>query len=77
MTIFTNPKKPDRDINRQSLFNFILSGGITYSTGRGIVLERMQDTFFEGAILPVINPYEALIEGLEESEGAIDQPERK
>lgn len=36
--------------------------GIAYSTSRGIVLERMQGTFFEGVILPVIDPFEELIE---------------
>jgi hypothetical protein len=30
--------------------------GIAYSTARGIVVERTQGTFFNGAILPVINP---------------------
>lgn len=29
--------------------------GMAYSTARGIVLERTQGTFFNGAILPVIN----------------------
>lgn len=35
--------------------------GIIYSTARGIILERTQGTFFDGVILPVINP-NALIE---------------
>lgn len=30
--------------------------GIAYSTARGIVVERTQGSFFNGAILPVINP---------------------
>jgi len=30
--------------------------GIAYSTARGIVLERTQGSFFNGAILPVLNP---------------------
>lgn len=30
--------------------------GIVYSTARGIILERTQGTFFNGVILPVINP---------------------
>lgn len=30
--------------------------GIIYSTARGIILERTQGTFFNGVILPVINP---------------------
>lgn len=42
--------------------------GIAYSTSRGIILERMQGTFFEGVILPVINPIKSVIEA-EEDEG--------
>lgn len=34
--------------------------GISYSTARGIILDRTQHTDFNGAILPVINPYELL-----------------
>ena len=30
--------------------------GIAYSTARGIVVERTQGSFFNGAILPVLNP---------------------
>lgn len=30
--------------------------GIVYSTARGIILERTQGTFFNGVILPVMNP---------------------
>jgi hypothetical protein len=30
--------------------------GIVYSTARGIVLERTQNTYLKGAILPVIDP---------------------
>jgi hypothetical protein len=30
--------------------------GIVYSTARGIILERTHGTFFNGIILPVINP---------------------
>ncbi len=44
-----------------------LSGGlgnvlasITYSTSRGILMTRLQDTAFQGFILPVINPNELL-----------------
>ena len=36
--------------------------GISYSTARGIILERMQGTFFASVILPVINPFQALID---------------
>ncbi|NUO03352.1 MAG: hypothetical protein HUU01_22300 [Saprospiraceae bacterium] len=33
---------------------------ITYSTSRGILMTRLQDTAFQGFILPVINPNELL-----------------
>ncbi|MDZ4679366.1 MAG: hypothetical protein SH848_20540 [Saprospiraceae bacterium] len=33
---------------------------ITYSTSRGILMTRLQDTAFQGFILPVINPDELL-----------------
>jgi hypothetical protein len=36
--------------------------GMAYSTARGIVFERTRGTFFEGVILPVIDPFELLME---------------
>ena len=36
--------------------------GISYSTARGIVLERMQGTYFDGVILPVVNANQILHE---------------
>lgn len=39
---------------------------MAYSTARGIVFERTRGTFFDGVILPVINPYEALMKDVEE-----------
>lgn len=33
---------------------------MAYSTARGIVYERTRGTFFDGILLPVIDPYEAL-----------------
>lgn len=36
--------------------------GISYSTSRGIILDRTQTTDFNGVILPVINPYKLLEE---------------
>lgn len=36
--------------------------GMAYSTARGIVFERTRGTFFEGVILPVIDPFELLLE---------------
>ena len=36
--------------------------GISYSTARGIVLERTNGTYFNGVILPVLNPRELLEE---------------
>ena len=34
--------------------------GMAYSTARGIVLERTHGSFFNGAILPVLNPMDIL-----------------
>ncbi|MEM8524682.1 MAG: hypothetical protein AAGG68_08560 [Bacteroidota bacterium] len=34
--------------------------GIAYSTSRGIIMERMQGTFFDEVILPVIDPFSVL-----------------
>lgn len=36
--------------------------GMAYSTARGIVFERTRGTFFDGVVLPVIDPYKALME---------------
>lgn len=36
--------------------------GMAYSTSRGIILEKTHGTFFQGFILPVINPFKALKE---------------
>lgn len=36
--------------------------GMAYSTSRGIIFERTRGTFFEGVILPVIDPFKALTE---------------
>ncbi len=35
---------------------------MAYSTARGIVFERTRGTFFDGIVLPVIDPYKALLE---------------
>jgi hypothetical protein len=35
--------------------------GIGYSTARGIILERMQGTFFDSVILPVTDPHKVLL----------------
>lgn len=35
---------------------------LSYSTARGIIYDRTRGTFFNGAILPVIDPYKALVE---------------
>jgi len=37
--------------------------GLAYSTARGIIFERTRGTFFDGVILPTIDPYQALKEG--------------
>ena len=37
--------------------------GLAFSTSRGIVLERTQGTYFEGVILPVIDPIKMLLNG--------------
>jgi len=42
---------------------------IAYSTARGIVLERMQGTYFEGAILPIIDPHQVLMQKLDAPRG--------
>ncbi len=34
--------------------------GIIFSTSRGIILEKTQDTYFNGAIIPVISPKDLL-----------------
>ncbi len=39
---------------------------MAYSTARGIVYERTRGTFFDGVVLPVIDPYKALLEKKEE-----------
>ncbi len=36
--------------------------GIAYSTARGIIIERLGNSPFQGLILPIINPYEVLKE---------------
>lgn len=36
--------------------------GMSYSTARGIILEKTQNTFFGGIILPCIDPYKVLLE---------------
>ncbi len=35
--------------------------GMAYSTARGIIFERTRGTFFDGVILPVIDPYKELL----------------
>ena len=35
--------------------------GMAYSTARGIIYERTRGTYFDGVLLPVIDPYEALV----------------
>jgi len=36
--------------------------GIAYSTSRGIIVEKTQNTFLGGIILPCIDPYKVLME---------------
>lgn len=36
--------------------------GMAYSTARGIIFERTRGTFFDGVIIPVVDPYQALLE---------------
>lgn len=36
--------------------------GMAYSTARGIIFERTRGTFFEGVILPVVDPFKLLVE---------------
>lgn len=42
--------------------------GMSYSTSRGIILEKTQNTFFGGIILPCIDPYKVLLEKDDEKE---------
>jgi len=55
-----DPDTIEDDLEEETpLISGVLGGtimGITYSTARGIILERTQGTFFDGVILPVINP---------------------
>ena len=37
--------------------------GMSYSTSRGIILEKLQNTLMGGIILPCIDPYKVLTEG--------------
>lgn len=39
---------------------------IAYSTSRGIIFERTSNTYFEGIMLPVIDPKNFLLEGTED-----------
>jgi hypothetical protein len=34
--------------------------GISYSTARGIIIEKMQGTYFDGVILPIVSPAKLL-----------------
>lgn len=36
--------------------------GMAFSTARGIIFERTRGTFFEGIVLPVIDPFKAIQE---------------
>ena len=36
--------------------------GMAYSTSRGIIFERTRGTFFQGVLLPVIDPFKMLVE---------------
>lgn len=36
--------------------------GTAYSTARGIIFERTRGTYFDGVILPVIDPFKVLLE---------------
>ena len=40
--------------------------GMAYSTARGIIFERTRGTFFDGIILPVIDPFKFLLKEKEE-----------
>jgi hypothetical protein len=57
-----NDEKSKKDFE-SPLLSGVLGGtimSIAYSTARGIILERTQGTFFDGVILPVINPNDLL-----------------
>lgn len=40
--------------------------GTAYSTARGIIFERTRGTYFDGVILPVIDPFKVLLEKQED-----------
>lgn len=44
--------------------------GIAYSTARGIVFERTRGTFFDGILLPVIDPFKVLADQYESASGS-------
>lgn len=46
--------------------------GISYSTSRGIILERTQSTNFRGIILPVIDPFRLITEDTYTEEAIVE-----
>lgn len=51
---------PEEDIKTFSVDDNLVAtiAGISYSTSRGIILDRTQATEFNGVLLPVIDPYQ-------------------
>jgi hypothetical protein len=47
--------------------------GIAYSTARGIILQRLEGTFFGGVILPVIDPRKLLLQDQPDTQAGMVQ----
>lgn len=51
--------KNENEVSIDSQLGIVLCS-ISYSTSRGIILEKLHGTYFEGAILPVVSPVKIL-----------------
>ncbi|QSE99202.1 hypothetical protein [Fulvivirga lutea] len=56
---FVSFENDDTEINVDANLGATIAG-ISYSTSRGIILDRTQTTDFNGVILPIINPHNLL-----------------
>lgn len=59
-------KNDDDQLNIDASISTALMG-IAYSTARGIVLEKTKNTFFDGIMLPVVDPFVLLKETMEQT----------
>jgi preprotein translocase subunit SecB len=60
-------KKDDDQLKTDASISIALMG-IAYSTARGIVLEKTKNTFFDGIMLPVVDPIALLKESMEQTD---------